>query len=93
MAPAAANTVPTFSMSTPAAVDPGGEYVREPDDSIELPEDVEIEDYLIALEVVCADALWGESCREPSQCCASYHLCPSFEVGGASLLAVSSSRF
>jgi hypothetical protein len=49
-------------VSTAVGVAPAED--KDPDDDIELPEDVAKEENLIAMGMTCADLLNGHSCRE-----------------------------
>jgi hypothetical protein len=71
-------------VSTAVGVAPAED--KDPDDDIELPEDVAKEENLIAMGMTCADLLNGHSCRGKSSYCAASKLCQEVQVGGISRL-------
>jgi hypothetical protein len=83
VAPDSADTALVGTVSAAAAVVPAKD--KDPDDDIELPEDVTKEESLIAMG---ADLLNGQVCREKSSHCAASQLCRKFQVGGVSRLVL-----
>lgn len=70
----------------PGAAAASGSKTRDPDDDIELPEDITIEDYLSTVKLMCPDLLGGQPCREKTSCYAPSKPCRNYQIGGVSLL-------
>jgi hypothetical protein len=80
------DTVPVGTVSAAADVASSGDEEKDPDDNIELPADVDMDEHLRAMTMVCPDLLGGRPCREPASCSAASSLCQKFQVVGVSKL-------